>query len=273
MNATRLNKLIACSSILSIAGWLGLAQIGLAGDNSEFQRTTAILPLDNIEVENLSPNTIRLELPPSMAPTSPTPVFFPLDSPNAHLSLPTLILPETVLPSTPPVTGKEVAWWDVRIKVTRPTSVPPDQDVMISIDKDILNTTPYHWTDFHMDLLREIDGTFQLSNEFDFLFFKDQPPPISSDDKFMNPPKKDDPAAADQLWWDWNPPANPGVKPGELARFWIGINVPSSMFVDNMATFVLREHATRVPEPTTLILMSAGLVGFALAVRRHRSPR
>jgi len=264
MNAQRLTKLAIGLSVLSIAGWLGLAQISLAGDNSEFQRTTAdVVPVENIMVENGSPNTVQL-----MRPDGGPPVFIPANNPNAHVFA-TMILPETVLDPTQPPMGRTVAWWDVILTVFAPATGTINQDVMISIDKDVYNHTRFHWTDFHMELGRGIGAAFVPSGESDFLFFKDQPPPISVDGKFMNPPSQDDAAAADVLWWDWKPPVNPGAKPGELARFWLGINVPREMFNPNgVAVFTLREHAT-IPEPATIVLVSLAVVGLSGAVRRR----
>jgi len=265
MNATQLTRWAVCLFAFLVAGCLGVAQTALAGDIPESQRTTGdVVLVENIEVFNESPNTVRLQLPTDVAPVSPVPLFIPANNPNAHVFA-TMVLPETILDPTTPPTGREVAWWDVLIKVTAATTGALNEDVMISIDKDVLNNTRFHWADFHMELGRGIGAAFERSGEFDFLFFKDEPPPISSDGKFMNPPSQDDAAAPDVLWWDWKPPVNPGVKPGELARFWLGINVPRELFVDGMATFTLRQHAT-IPEPTTVVLLLAGFVFLALAV-------
>jgi hypothetical protein len=272
MNLSRTINFRVCLSILSVTGWIAASQILLAGDlNTEMQRTTAIADVAGIDVANLTDNTVRLAIPPDVVPPngSEVPVFRPASDQHAHFEMPTLVLPETVLPTT--ATGKEVAWWDTEITVVKGTSSPPEQDVMISIDKDVYNDTKYHWTDFHMELLRipPTGGEPKLSDEFDFLFFKDEPPPISTDGKFMDPPKKDEPVAPDQLWWDYNPPANPGVWPGELARFWFGINVPAEMFEGGVARFILREHAT-IPEPTALALLSTAMIGLTLAIRNRR---
>ena len=265
MTSTRHNTFFA----VALAGCLVFGQRIIAGDIAEFQRTTAdVVPVENIQVFNESPNDVRLELPPSVAPTSPVPLFIPANNPNAHIFA-TMILPETILDPTGPPMGRTVAWWDVRIKVFIPTAGVPNEDVMISIDKDVLNTTRFHWTDFHMELGLGIGATFAQSGEFDFLFFKDEPPPISSDGKFMDPPSKDDAAAADVLWWDWKPPVNPGVKSGELARFWLGIYVPREMFVDGMASFTLRQHAT-IPEPAAILLLAIGLMAVASTAGRRR---
>jgi hypothetical protein len=268
MNTTQQTRSASYWISFCVAGIFGLAQTALAGSTTEFPRTTAdVVPVENIQVDNGSPNTVRLELPAAVAPVSPVPLFIPANDPNAHVFA-TMVLPETVLDPTQPPIGREVAWWDVLIKVTTATAGPLNEDVMISIDKDVLNQTQYYWTDFHMELGRGIGGEFQQSNEFDFLFFKTVPPPFSVDGKFMNPPKQDEPVAPDVLWWDWNPPVNPGAKPGELARFWLGINVPREMFVDGMATFTLREHAT-IPEPTVFAMLLAALLGFASVGRRR----
>ncbi len=114
--------------------------------------TADVVTVENIQVFNETPETVQLELPPEVAPVSAVPLFIPANNPNAHV-LPTMVLPETVPDPTQPGTGSEVAWWDVLIKVFA-TPGTPNEDVMISIDKDVLNRTRKHWTDFHMELGR-----------------------------------------------------------------------------------------------------------------------
>lgn len=195
--------------------------------------------------------------------------FLRADDPQAHFSLATLGVEEIAYPSTNP-TGY---WWDLEIKVTRATA-QVGQDVMIAIDKDVINQTPDLWTDFHMTLGRGIGDGFAESDEFDFLYFKNDPPPVEKTGSFHNPPMTDEPVAPDNLWWFWDPPANPGQPPGALSVFWMGINVPDSLFGDDptgdrtMATFTLRQHAT-IPEPSSLVLAGLGAGALFLLQRRR----
>lgn len=196
--------------------------------------------------------------------------FLRADDPAAHFSLATLGVQELAFPSTNP----GGYWWDLVIKVTRSTS-QVGQDVMMAIDKDVRNQTPDLWTDFHMTLGQGAGAGFVESDEFDFLFFKDQPPPIEETGAFHNPPMMDDPSAADNLWWFWDPAnGNPGQPPGTVSDFWLGINVPDSLFDSptgdrTMAIFTLRQHAT-IPEPSSIALLALGGVGAVLTLARRR---
>ena len=92
---------------------------------------------------------------------------------NAHLDLPTLQLIEDVTGPPGGATGNEIAWWDVEIRVTQSPTAPSDG--MISIDKDVLNLTDRHWTDFHISIGTGVGAGFVVSDEFDFLHFKNNP--------------------------------------------------------------------------------------------------
>ena len=261
------STIVGWLAVLAIAGALAPDRTALAGNDNEFQRTTAdVVLVEDITAENGSPNNFRFGLPNN---PSAQPVFIPAGQMGAHVFA-TSLIPETVLDPLGPPMGRDVAWWDVIFNVfANPTTAPPT-DVMISIDKDVFNMTRFHWEDFHMTLGYGVGDNFEESGEFDFLFFKDEPPPFSHDGKFMDPPKKDDDLAADVLWWDWNPAnGNNGAAPGELAKFWLGINVPAGLFENGVARFTLRQHAT-IPEPAALALASVGLMGLVSAVRRRR---
>ncbi len=200
--------------------------------------------------------------------------FIPIGATGAHFFATGQINEDVRDPSQP----GDGLWWDLDIKVTvSPNDIDtatglPREPVMLSIDKDVLNNTRFRWTDFHMTLgMRLADGSFMESDEFDFLFFKDDPPPLEETGAFLNPPMKDEPVAPDNLWWFDRDPftgaMSPGLPPGGLAKFWLGIQVPPNKFVDGMATFVLREHAS-IPEPATLALLASS--GIALLLRQRR---
>lgn len=193
--------------------------------------------------------------------------FFPVGTTGAHLDLATGHIQELVGDPTTP----DGLWWDIEFKVTAsPNDTDPSgrplQPVMLAIDKDVRNMTRFHWTDFHMTLGMKdpATGEFMESDEFDFLYFKDDPAAKETTGYFDDPPMKDEPVAPDNLWWM----GGTGVKPGEVAVFWLGIQIPPHKFgPDGMATFVLREHAS-IPEPATWGLMAvAG--GLAIAARRR----
>jgi hypothetical protein len=192
--------------------------------------------------------------------------FFPVGSSGAHLDLATGKIEEEI--GDPTTTNG--LWWDVDFKVTvSPNDIDtstglPRQPVMLAIDKDVRNFTRWHWTDFHMTLGMRTATGFMESDEFDFLYFKDEPPSKETTGFFDDPPMKDEPVAPDSLWWM----GGNGVKPGEVAVFWLGIQIPPDKFVDGMAQFVLREHAS-IPEPATIYLLVSS--SFALLFRRRRN--
>jgi hypothetical protein len=190
-----------------------------------------------------------------------------------HFELPTIDVDETVSDGTPDPDPRRNLWWDLEIKVTAdPTAA--EFGAMIAFDKDVRNNTRFLWTDYHMTLGMGLGPNFMESDEFDNLYFKTDPPPVekSQPPKFANPPMYDEPNAPDNLWWFADPPA-PGVKPGELAVFWLGINIPPSKFMVDaaggpaMATITLRQHAS-IPEPTSLVL--AGCVLAIVSMLRRR---
>ena len=224
-----------------------------------------------------------------------TPFFVPADPNNAlsHLTLATLHLPEIINdPSFPPGSGGpgdptdpndptddgEFLWWDVEIKVSvdpsqlNPNTGQPNEPVMLAIDKDVFNNTDRTWTDFHMTLGMGLGDQFMESDEFDFLFFKPDPPPIEKTGAFPPAPMKmDEPVAPDSLWW-FAGENYPGVPPGGVPVFWLGIQIPPEKFMPSptgapgMAVFTLRQHAS-VPEPTTIVL--AGLALALYGARRR----
>ncbi len=197
--------------------------------------------------------------------------FFPVGTSGAHFSLDTLYVLERAGSTGAPDPLRNL-WWDLGIEV----AVTPNMatmGAMIAIDKDVINRTPFRWTDFHMTLGMGFGDNFMESNESDLLFFKPNPPPMEKSGAFPNPPMTDEPIDPDSLWWGPDPNF-PGVPPGgPPAIFWLGINVPASKFEPNptggpaIARFTLRQHAT-IPEPSGLVL-AAGLAVAAAWARRQ----
>lgn len=205
--------------------------------------------------------------------TEPDPSYIPAS--EGHFGLDTLSVPEFVpgevdVPGAVPRPAEH--WADLCVTVCR---VPGSQeDAMIAIDKDVYNGTPYRWTDFHMSIgILDIDQVFPQQG----LDFKDNPAPVDESDLLGHLMRGENQNGAPELWWfsDDNVPRNgaphPGVSPGETARFWLGITVPSNLFFLDSATgqekftFTIRQHWT--PSPGAMAVL--GLGGLA-AVRRRR---
>lgn len=201
---------------------------------------------------------------------------------NAHLDLPTLQLIEDVFGPPGGATGNEIAWWDVEVRVTQSPTAPSNG--MISIDKDVLNLTDRHWSDFHISIGTGVGAGFVVSDEFDSLFFKNNPgdpndpinpinksPDPNSGPHFKNPPMMDETSAPDELWWFADPPLYPGLDPGEITFFWLGVQIPQHMFDPNtgQAVFTIREHAS-VPLPNASVLVLPLVSALGIRTRRRR---
>lgn len=198
-----------------------------------------------------------------------TPVFIP-GSQGGHFGLDTLLVQESApqfVPGTVPIEAER--WADLWIKVHRvPDSNEP---AMISIDKDVFNNTLTHWTDFHMELGLGIGGQFE---PFDGLEFKTDPPPLEEAGVFPNPPMSMTPH---DLWWlaDGEFTGVPAPLNGTVfsARFWLGVNVPDSLFQPDPITgvetamFTLRQHWTPSPNAAGTF----AIAGLAALRRRRRA--
>jgi len=195
-------------------------------------------------------------------------VFIP-GSQGGHFKIDTLEWDEAVgrdagadLGSSHP---REIAWWDVEIKVTRAAGV--GGDVMISLDKDVTNNSGVRWLDFHMSVGTGVGSAFTAT---DGLIFKTAPEPINEIpvtgagvQAFDNPAEM----TPTDLWWFAS--QRPGLGDGETTAFWFAITVPDALFdANNMAVFTLREHAS-IPTPGAIAtLLAAG--GLGLTRRRRR---
>ncbi len=182
---------------------------------------------------------------------------------GGHFGFDTIDLEETATSLGP---------FDIEISIVNQNSFMDDgfgnRVAMLAIDKKVTNFTPFKWTDFHFEIGTGVGENFVRSNEADQMFFKTDPAPIEELGVFKNPPMQDEPADPDALWWFDDPPAYPGVFPGEMAQFWAGIQVPDNIdgVVDGMASFTIRQIVT-IPEPGTLLLLTAGIVLLSVARR------
>ena len=228
--------------------------------NQNFDGTVENLQLLN--VDDLRQRDVVIDNPQFIPPA------------NGHFNIATLDWDENIGPG-----NDNDLWWDVEIKVTRSgLDIELNRGVMISIDKDVTNNTNLHWTDFHMTVGRGVGDDFVESDEFDWLYFKTEPAPLNKAPGgfpdpvkgFDDPPMQDEPIAPDNLWWFAD--NTPGVAPGQTTAFWLGINVPDSMFDastdPSMVTITLREHAS-IPEPTTFMIL--GVAAAVLLPRRRSS--
>ncbi len=207
--------------------------------------------------------------------------FIPGTNPRAKFGLDTLRFFEQVFaPGGPsgPVTNKGIAWWDVDILVTRDAAQNGPE--MLSLDKFVFNNTGLPWDDFHITLgTRNQQDDFVESGESDDFYFATNPAPLNeraiftSGPTFQNPPMLDEPSEPENLWW-----AGGRLISGLDTSFWLGVNVPDSMFVVDsttpsieVASFTLRQHATMVPEPASVFVWGLfAVIGFAMCLARSR---
>ncbi len=261
---TKHNAALLPAVLVLFCGSMAYGQGDDTADPADFQGTVEFLSISPDAIAELRQRDIIVS----------NVGFFPVGDTGAH-AFATLDWDEDIGPGAidsftdPTRPPKEFAWWDIPITVTRSTpDIANNQGVMVSIDKDVFNNTPIRWTDFHMSVGFGVGPGYEVSDETDFLFFKDDPPPVNKAPPFpggvmafADPPKQDDPVAPDELWWDWDPDnGKNGLGPGEATAFWLGVAVPSSAFGGGpTATFTLREHAS-VPEPGALALASAALL-------------
>lgn len=192
-----------------------------------------------------------------------TPSFVP-GSQGGHFGFDTLVVQETAptfVPGTVPIPAQP--WADLWIQVDRE---PGATGTMIAVDKTVVNATPVHWTDFHMELGTGIGDAFQ---PFDNLEFKTDPGPVEETGAFPNPPMTM--GSGNSLWW-LQDDKTPGVWPQFTAQFWVGIAIPDNLFEPSAtggfetAMFTLRQHWTPTPGAAGVF----ALAGISSLRRRRR---
>lgn len=189
---------------------------------------------------------------------------FDLDTLNAFESV-----PDAVQDPTSGETRPAEHWADLWIKVYRTRG--SDAGAMIGVDKEVLNLTSTHWTDFHMELGVGVGPDFQ---PLEGLTFKTDPPPAEETGAFPNPPMYG-PAPGTpvtELWWLENPKDGfNGVDAGGISLYWVGINIPLSAFQPDtdgeLAMITLRQHWTPTPGTAGVLALAGGVIGL----RRRRN--
>ncbi len=157
---------------------------------------------------------------------------------------------------------------------------PVDGSAMIALDKKVTNNSALNeMLTFVMELgtisedFNNQQFVFTESNETDLLFFKGDPTaPQEELDQFLDPADQDEAIDPDVLtWFSDSETAFNGLQPGEMALFWLAINVHDGIDgkLDGMASFTLRQTAFGrvIPEPGTLALVGLGAIAL---LRRRR---
>ena len=163
-------------------------------------------------------------------------LFVPGTDINAHFSMDTGVARETA-------SGGLV--FDLEIKVSDIKNGSAD----IAIDKDVENKTGIKWTDFHVDLGTGLGDNFVKSIGGDGLSFSTTPAPRDELGLLTNAKMTEDTV-------DFT--GGSGIESGQRTAFWLGL-VITDPDGDGMTTFTIRQRAT-IPEPSTLLLFSAGLL-------------
>ncbi len=133
-------------------------------------------------------------------------------------------------------------------------------------DETVTNSTGFNWTDYHFELGFGVGNAFVLAAAPSELTFDSTNP--ATTDSFSNGIQTD-------YTVNWNGP--PGIPNGGTGSFTVQIivpdtalaNSPYSMAGDTAYDFTLHQYPT-VPEPSSVMLLGAGIAGLAV-LRRRRS--
>jgi hypothetical protein len=154
-------------------------------------------------------------------------------------------------------------------------SEPWQGGLVIGIDKFVRNHTDRDWDHFRIELGTGLGNQFVPSDGLDSLYVVDDPMTKETTAYYNDPPQRDLPNS-DYLQWTADGETRFGQSYDDRAGFWFGVNIPEEMFELDphgggylTARFTLRQHTGMVPEPSTLLLLSAGTM-FSLLRRKQR---
>jgi hypothetical protein len=136
------------------------------------------------------------------------------------------------------------------------------QSVNYLVTEGVTNTTNQAWIGYHVTLGQGVDNAFVEGSPVTFA-------PV--DATFTHPFFATQVVTSSEINYSGG-----SIAPGTAISFSFTISVPDPLLVDGQLppySFTLRQDpvAPRIPEPSSLVLLSLGLVGLFLAARRRRT--